>query len=183
MNGVRTQELQQPDLGFILWCDLPRNRPYFHIPMGDVQFVQDVADPHNQLGPILNQAVTATAGRVEDVGGNRKPLPALFSCHTRCDQRPAVFWCFGDQYTQGHATYDTVATRKIASIWGSTHMKFADERPIFDNASGQFSMFRWVDNIDPAPQNGDGASSAVKGTLMGHRIDSLGQTRYNRNPL
>src|SRR5213592_2422050 len=77
------------------------------------EFVDDILDSLNQLGPLLDEPVgTTTVVRLHE-SRYGKDLPALVGGESRGDERPALDRRFGDHHPEAHPADNSVPARKM----------------------------------------------------------------------
>ncbi len=182
MHRLAVQRLQQGLFCCIRRGDLLHAGAHLHRRARQVQLVQDVFSRHDELSPVLNQAVGALAGPRRQVARHGEHIPPLLRRDVRCQQCAAGFRRFNDYHTQRQSADRAIAHGEVLAFRRRAGRELRHQRAAFHNGGGQMAMLGRIDCIDPAAEHGDGAPTCVQCDLVRRRVNAQRHPADDGNP-
>ncbi len=122
----------------------------------------------------------AEAGGGIDGTRHGKDLPALVQGVAHRDGGAASGAGFHHHHPQGQAADDAVADGEILGFGGRAQGKLADQGSLPRDLLVEFLVFRRIDHVQAAAQDGQGTAAVLQGPLVGGGVDAPGQAAYYR---
>jgi hypothetical protein len=122
--------------------------------------LEDVLHVFDQFCPLLDQTVGAPGAGGLDRARDGKHRAPLFGGDPRGDERSALLPRLNDNDAERDSADDPVSRGEIGGVGRSPEGKFRNQGAMGGNVGGERFVFRRIEDVDAAPQDGDGSPLA-----------------------